>query len=402
NGATTDTDALGHARTYSYLTAAGVQRTLHDTKPLPGSPTDSRLYDTNGNIIEYIDFRGVAASYGFDPSRNLELSRTEAVGSAQQRTITTTWHPTFRLPLQIVEPNRTTRFQYDAQGNLLTRTVSGANAADRTLTFQYNANGQVTQIDGPRVDAADITTFAYDAQGNLVRVTDALGHVTKITAYDANGRPLTVVDPNGLTTKLTYDARGRLLSRQRGTELTKHAYDAVGQLITLTFPDASFLIYGYDPAHRLTSIQDNLGNRIAYTLDAIGNPQRHDVFDPAATRARTHSRAFDALNRLTQSIGAVGQTTAFGYGADNNLTSTVDPLNRVTRVAFDVLNRPSQATDPAGGITRDILDANDNVTSLADPLSHATLYAYDGLGNGLTTTSPDTGITQSAYDGAAD
>ncbi len=401
NGVSTDTDALGHTRTFSYITAAFVQRTLHDTKPLPGSPTDNRNYDNNGNISQYIDFRGITTNYVFDLVRNLEVSRTEAVGTAQQRTITTTWHPTFRLPVQIVEPNRTTTFSYDAQGNLLTRTVSGASAADRTWTFQYNANGQVTQIDGPRLDAVDITTFAYDAKGNLVQVTDALGHVTKVTAFDAHGRPLTVVAPNGLTTKLVYDARARLLSRQRGTETTKYAYDAAGQLIKLTFPDGTFVSLGYDPAHRLTSITDNLGNRVAYTLDLVGNGQKDEVFDPSSTLARTHSRAFDAINRVAKSIGAAAQATSFSYDADDNLISILDPLNRLTTVAFDSLNRPSQATDPLGSVTRDVLDANDNLSSLTDPLAHATLYSYDGLSDGITTTSPDTGLIQNAYDGAA-
>ena len=403
NGVSTDTDALGHTRTFAYLTAAFTQRTLHETKPLPtGSATDNRLYDNNGNIVQYIDFRSVTTNYVFDPARNLETSRTEAVGFPQQRTITTSWHPTFRLPVQIVEPNRKTTFGFDAQGNLITRTVSGTNASDRTWLFQYNANGQVTQIDGPRTDATDVTQFTYDAKGNLISVTDALGHVTKITAFDAHGRPLTIVDPVGLTTKLAYDARGRLLSRQRGTETTKYAYDPAGQLTKLTFPDGSFVTYGYDPAHRLTGLQDNLGNRIAYTLDAVGNRLRDDVFDSAATLARTHSRAFDTLDRLAKSIGAAAQTTNFSYDANDNLTTVVDPLTRSTSAVFDALNRPSQATDPLGGITRDALDANDNLASLTDPLAHATLYTYDGLSDGVSTTSPDTGLTQSAYDGAAD
>jgi len=50
--------------------------------------------------------------------------------------------------------------------------------------------GQVVKVDGARTDVIDITQYAYDVQGNLAKVTDALGHVTKITSYDANGRPL--------------------------------------------------------------------------------------------------------------------------------------------------------------------------------------------------------------------
>ncbi|EZN60578.1 hypothetical protein AJ70_05974, partial [Pseudomonas aeruginosa BWH030] len=43
-------------------------------------------------------------------------SRTEAAGTAQTRTITTDWHPTLFLPVQVSEPSRSTRYQYDAEG----------------------------------------------------------------------------------------------------------------------------------------------------------------------------------------------------------------------------------------------------------------------------------------------
>ena len=62
--------------------------------------------------------------------RGLELERKEAVGRPEERTVTTVWHPAFRLPETITEPGRRTTFGYDGQGRLLTRTqtdtVSGA------------------------------------------------------------------------------------------------------------------------------------------------------------------------------------------------------------------------------------------------------------------------------------
>ena len=48
----------------------------------------------------------------------------------------------------------------------------------------------------------------------------------------------------------------------------------------MTQPDGSFLIYSYDPAHRLTGITDALGDHIAYTLDAAGNIVKEQAFDP--------------------------------------------------------------------------------------------------------------------------
>ena len=68
--------------------------------------------------------------------------------------------------------------------------------------------------------------------------------------------------------------------------MTSYDLRLTGLLTKVTLPDGSFLSYGYDAAHRLTSITDNLGNRIAYTLDSAGNRTLEQVFDPATRSPR--------------------------------------------------------------------------------------------------------------------
>ena len=43
----------------------------------------------------------------------------------------------------------------------------------------------------------------------------------------------------------------------------------------MLYPNGEQLAYSYDAAHRLVSVTDSLGNRIDYTLDALGNPAPH-------------------------------------------------------------------------------------------------------------------------------
>ena len=124
NGSATVTDAQGQNHTYEFDMTQGV---LQTRQILGGACTtcagnaQSTTYDANGFVASRTDFNGNVTNFTRD-TRGLELTRTEAVGTPEQRTITTTWHPDFRLPTEVIEPNKTTTFIYDANGNLLSRT----------------------------------------------------------------------------------------------------------------------------------------------------------------------------------------------------------------------------------------------------------------------------------------
>jgi YD repeat-containing protein len=407
----TVTDPLGTPRTYKFTTILGVVKSAGTNQPGGsgcGAAASSVTYDANGNIASRTDFNGNKTTYIYDLTRNLETSRTEAAGTSVARTITTTWHPTFRLPTQITEPGRVTNPAYDATtGNLLTKSITDTvSNTTRTWTDAYTTaadgtlDGLLKTVDGPRTDVSDITSYTYYPNGDLKTVTNALGHVTQITSYDPNGHPLTVVDPNGLTTTLSYTPRGWLASRTIGPETTRYTYDGVGQLTQVLLPDSSNINYTYDAAHRLTDITDTLGNRIHYTLDNIGNRTQENVYDNLNTLVQTKSRAFDALNRLWKEISALNQTTLYTYDPDGNLTSITDPLTHTTVNAYDALNRLTQVTDAASGVTRYGYDPLDQLKSVTDPRNLVTSYNVNALGDQTQLTSPDTGVTNKTYDSA--
>lgn len=436
NGVRDVLDALDTSRTVTLQRFLGVARAASTVQPAAsgaGTAVKSASFDANGNPASSTDYNGNRTNYIYDLARNLETSRTEGLASSgaptpQARTITTAWHAIFRLPVQVAEPLRITTNVYDADGTacgargaLCARSVQATNdstgaqglaatpvGAPRTWTYTYNANGSMLTADGPRSDVADVTTYTYYAnddadlgkRGNLATVTDAAGHTTRITAYNAHGQPLTTVDANGLATIMTYDARQRLKTRAVGNEATSYDYDGVGQLVEVTLPDGSVLSYEYDAAHRLTGMRDNAGNRIAYTLDAMGNRAHEQVFDPANQLAQTRSRVYNGLNRLFRELGARGQVTEYGYDNQGNVSSVKDPLERVRSNQYDALNRLEQVTDPALGVTRYGYDGLDALTQVSDPRGLVTGYLLDGLGNLALKSSPDTGNTASTHDAA--
>ena len=415
----TVTDPLGTVRIYGVQTVQGVSRTTTASSTCPGCGDDaSRVYDPNGNISSRTDFNGNVTNYIYDQDRNLETSRTEAYGTARARTITTAWHSTFRLPTSITEANRTTSFTHDANGNVLTRTVTDTSVIPnvaRTWTYTYNAFGKVLTEDGPRTDVTDVTTYTYYTCttgfqcGQLNTITNAAGHVTTYNSYNAHGKPTQITDPNGLVTSLAYDARQRMTDRCVGStlpactggELTHLDYWPTGLLKKVTNPDASYIQYTYDAAHRLTQINDGASNKIVYTLDNMGNRTAENSYDPSLALKRTHSRVFNTLNQLWKDVNAAGTanvTTVFGYDNNGNQNSVAAPLSRNSSNLYDELNRLKQITDPNSGITLFGYDANDNLTSVTDPRTLATTYTYTGFGDLKTQTSPDTGLTTNTYD----
>jgi YD repeat-containing protein len=453
DGTTSVIDPLGTARTHQFQTVDGIVRFAGTSQPGGtgfSAGVQSRTLDANGNVASQTDFNGVKTCYAYLTGRNLETVRVEGVPAATScsavvtdgaalpagsRKIVTEWHARWAQPTRVSEPLRRTTVAYNGDGTscapagavivegdpterpigvLCSRSVQATTDADgrqgfsatlvgsaRSWTYTYDSTGRVLTANGPRTDLSDVTNYVYDG-GDLASVTNPAAHVTSFTSYNTHGQPLTIVDPNGITTTLTYDARQRLKTRAVGNETTSYDHDDVGQLTKVTLPDSSFLFYSYDAAHRLTGISDNIGNRIAYTLDAMGNRTQEQVFDPANQLAQTRSRVFNSLNRLFRELGAQSQTTEYGYDDHGNVTSVKDPLNRITANQYDALNRVRQVTSPApiSAVTQYAYNGLDALTSVTDPRGLVTGYTVDGLGNLTQQTSPDTGATNNAYDAA--
>ena len=465
------TDPLGTARTYNFQTILGVVKTTGVSEPCPscgGSASQATTYDANGNIASKTDFNNKKTCIAYDLSRNLETSRVEGLlasevcatalttppNRADVRKTTTTWHATYRLPLQIIEPaaavtlgaatsagTRITDFTYDAAGNMLTRKTTapkndGSGTTDiRTHAYTYNALGQVLTAKDA-LNKTTTTTAYYAATdtavpskftiGDVQTVTNAAGHVITMNEYDKNGRLLKLTDANGLVTTMSYHPRGWMTSRAvfngTVTETTNYTYDNVGQLTRVTLPDASTLFYAYDDAHRLIGMSDqaagasvaangalrmqstNLaGNRITYTLDNMGNRTAESNIDPSGALRKTKTRVIDALNRLQQDIGGTTYATAptptqaitnYAYDNNGNVTSSTDPLNRITTNSYDALNRLIQVVDPQNGPSKPTVytyDQANNLTAVTDPQGLTTSYLYNGHNNLITQSSPDTG-----------
>jgi RHS repeat-associated protein len=371
--------------------------------------TRTITYDANGYIASQTDWNGNLTTY-INNTRGQPTSITEGSGTPQARTTTIAWDPVFHLPTKIVEPGLTTDFVYDASGNPLTRTLTDSttttvpyatSGTKRVWTYTWS-NGLLASAKGPRTDVSELTSFAYDSSGALIKATNALGQQIQVTQHTPGGLPQTIVDPNNVTTQFTYDARLRLktstIGAAAGPLTTAFNSDAAGNLLSVTLPDSSALTNAYDAAHRLTSVTDLFNQQAAYTLDALGDRTQTTLADSTATTQLSRSSSFDALGRLLQNTGGAGQVTTYTYDGNGNALTIADPLSRVTHQSFDSLNRLNKVTDAAGGIAGATFDAHDRPLTVTAPNGAVTSYIYDGFGDIIQTTSPDTGMTVYRYD----
>ena len=453
NYTTTVTYPLGVQTTLSFVVPNG---SLHANKvsapcgPACGQPNAAATFDANGYPASTTDFNGNLATTTYDANGLLD-QEVDAAGTANQRTTTTTWNTTLRVPLTRAVANASgmtvasTAWVYNAIGQTLARcdidpaisTASSYTCAAtgiaptgvRRSTYSYCTTVDNTQCPvtgllltatGPRTNLTQTTSYTYYLSdglnahhGDLLSVTDAQGHTTTYNSYDGAGRITQTTDPNGVVTTLTYTPRGWLHTRTVDGSTTTIDYTPYGAIASITDPDGVITTFTYDAAHRLTDITDAQGNDVHYTLDAAGNKTAEQTRTASSTLVRSLSRTYNALGQLTAIVDGLSHTvfnaSASGnYDANGNLVQSADALGYQHQQSFDALNRLTSTianyngTDPATTNTTTTVsqDALDRVAGVTDPSALTTHYIYDGLSNRIQLQSPDTGTSADTFDAA--
>lgn len=266
------TSADGSSRTYSLELAGKVLRPTSVSAPCAecGNVAKTTGYDASGNVSSRVDFDNQETRYTYD-TQGRELQRIEDYGTADAKTTTTEWHPTWSLPIKIATPGRVDYFTYDNKGQLTTHGSfptadangsQGLNVAPfgavSSNSYGYNGNGQMTTLSEQLNSSVTRQwTFGYDAQGNLTSAADGTGRTSRAVQYDPSGRLLEAIDLEGVTVKYVYDRRGRVLRYLYGDNVTAYVYDAIGQKIQVTSPNGDVTNYTYDAAHRLIDVLFN-------------------------------------------------------------------------------------------------------------------------------------------------
>ena len=276
-----------------------------------------------------------------------------------------------------------TTYAYDGNGNLVSKTDP-----DRyTTEYTYNALDLVTKINYN--DAKEVS-YRYNKTGDLISMTDWLGTTT--FELDLLHQLTAATDHAGKRVEYTYDGVGNQTSiaYPDGTTAT-YDYDLVHNQTKVTETDGSETSYAYDGMGRVTEMRYPNGWMEYYTYDKMGRILKVEDTHPSEKPAKTqkHTYAYDANGNMTyeymrgNGTGQAKNETLYTYDALNRLITAHDNYGNSTRTyTYDSLGNLTYET----GVGSDNCDyiynnLNQQIDRSSDNWKSHTTSAYDKLGN---------------------
>jgi len=280
------------------------------------------------------------------------------------------------------------------------------NGATQLKTFQYNAEGNVTQETDPVGRQA---TYTYATNGidvlTTANTTDGTDHVLETRTYNGQHEPLTITGANGRTGHYQYNTAGQTTRYTDPLgDATAMTYDGMGHLQSIQGPiSGQKYTYAYDNVGRVAAATDPAGSTIRYTYDAADRPISVTYPDGTST-----VRSYNLLD-LASVTDRLGNTTQYVYDADRELVETTDPLSHTVQMGYNPAGKLDSLTDQNTHTTTWTLDAESRVTGkqYADGTTEGIAYeSSDSLvaqitdGLGQTTTygyNPDDTVSAIGY-----
>ncbi|MFO0818420.1 MAG: LamG-like jellyroll fold domain-containing protein [Pirellulales bacterium] len=312
-------------------------------------------YDPAGIITRRSNGNGTATTYVYDSANQLiELTHLAPGGTVNSKFV----------------------YAYDVDGQRISSTLTDNTAAtaDGTTTYGYDAIGQLTSITLPN---GRTIAYQYDVNGNRTRVVDSL---LGTTDYESN--VLNQVTRAGETT-FVYDPDGNLIRISDGTSVTSFTYDDENQLIASNGPNGSFRYeynafgvrdaFTHDGVRTEFLIDPTSVNRVAAEYGAGGSLLANyrvglGLASRVATGGSTSYYDFDAMGNtvgLTNAAGVYvnrysylpfGETTVVSAGVPNlfqfvgqfGVQTPGDGLKLMTYRNYSPLSGQFTSDDPIG------------------------------------------------------
>lgn len=287
---------------------------------------------------------------------------------------------------------RATTFDYSVAGQ-----TSTTDAAGRVVRLKYQTTAgqnqyQLTSIDAPGAGSVrQVTTFAYDANGNVASTTDAQGKTT-VYGYDSLGHRIYERDSAGNVVQRLYGSASQLLSETRYMQPDP---DGAGD----AQPSAPLTTrYVYDDKQRLRFVVSPEGRVTEHRYDALGQKTSELTYAEPMALPAGWSQNFSAnadgltplpalMQRVPGGLELQGRSGTAAYQSATGLREL--PLGSALHAEVTVSGPPGNGRSVVIGFTNGLSGAAER--RFAVYFRNETLQAhfYDGSGGATSTgTAP--------------
>lgn len=306
--------------------------------------------------------------------------------------------------------DRRVQYVYDAAGNVLKRTLLGAdgeclesstrydlkdrathrtNPAGGVTRYLYDRNDRLRKEINPygyepESDDGAGVSYTYDSRGNRLRTTNALGEVVQELSYNLRNQPVIQKDTFGNRTELSYELDGKIKDVRRSGNhqriLQQYEYNARRQITGVVDGNQNPISYDVDSWGRITGIGFVDGVKEGYEYTPAGQVSRTIDGNGNAVQYR-----YNSLGKISERIDQLGFTETFRYDEEGNLSLHIDRDGRQLQRACNVFGQPvyEKASDAEGkhtNISTWHYDSLGRVTrAVCDGKSYE--YIYDAYGN---------------------
>ncbi|WP_395575878.1 RHS repeat-associated core domain-containing protein [Streptomyces sp. BK79] len=380
--------------------------------------------DTAGNLAKVTDTSGKATAYEYDSSRRVTKVTTP------EGTVTLFTYDSHNRVTSLQRATGTSggghtgptwRYDYSAAtpADAGTTTVTDSDG-DETI-YTHNADGEVTKVTDPlghsrhstyknhltqtAVDAmgtgtdgtgGNTTTYGWDDRNNAVSQKLPMGATASVTAYQTiagTDLPNDFTTADGRKDSFTYDANGNTLSvTTSGTagatreytynEATPKCGGFEGQRCTAEDGNGKITSFTYDTNGNLIKVKPPAPlGETTYTYDALGRVET--VKDG---RGITTVYTYDTRDRVRE-VSSTNSTVTYTYDGDGNVKSRTD-ASGTTKWDYDKLNRESVRTLQNGAQTALAYTPGGDVDFYTDPTGKSD-YSWDKAGRLDYLTAPD-------------
>lgn len=363
---------------------------------LPDGSYQELIYNGLTSIINIFAHSSAASSADLEPGQYAHLPQTTTqVKNALGELVHTT------------DAVGTTKYVYQASGWLKEINYPAPGGGQRTIDYQYDARGRLTQQRDPDQGT---WTYAYYPTGELKTRTDAKLQVTRME-YDALGRNTVRIDDDTGTRRTvnrwTYDSAPRsggtwkgalhTITQYGSTYQEEHSYDSLGrpQQVLTRHPngDAFTVTNEYDSTSRLRFVTyPNNGPRLEYRYANGETARLATVVDSATNSVLWMAGTRNADGNLLDATWGNGVSTARTYdNADGRLTG-IRTGRSASGQPDGTLQQYTYRWDPLGNLLlrrdnrqnvseRFFYDGGNRLTKVTRNGTVTRAYSYDVLGN---------------------